>query len=95
MSASTTDGIKILLHPVSDLTAAKPVYTALLGMPPTSDSDYYVGYEAAGQQIGLVVELGSPCVTETEKVAWPSMPVSSVKRCLWQQTTPTWRRQAF
>jgi predicted enzyme related to lactoylglutathione lyase len=54
MSASTTDGIKIVLHPVSDLTAAKPVYTALLGMPPTSDSDYYVGYEAAGQQIGLV-----------------------------------------
>ena len=54
MSASTTDGIKIVLHPVSDLTAAKPVYTALLGMPPTSDSDYYVGYEAAGQHIGLV-----------------------------------------
>jgi len=23
-------------------------------MPPTSDSAYYVGYEAAGQQIGLV-----------------------------------------
>src|SRR6185436_2651222 len=54
MSASTTDGIKIVLHPVSDLTAAKPVYTALLGMPPTADSSYYVGYEAAGQQIGLV-----------------------------------------
>jgi predicted enzyme related to lactoylglutathione lyase len=54
MSASTTEGIKIVLHPVSDLAAAKAVYTALLGMPPTSDSDYYVGYEAAGQQIGLV-----------------------------------------
>ena len=54
MSASTTEGIKIVLHPVSDLAAAKAVYTALLGMPPTSDSEYYVGYEAAGQQIGLV-----------------------------------------
>ena len=54
MSVSTTEGIKIVLHPVSDLAAAKAVYTALLGMPPTSDSDYYVGYEAAGQQIGLV-----------------------------------------
>jgi predicted enzyme related to lactoylglutathione lyase len=54
MTDSSTDGITIVLHPVSDLEAAKPVYTALLGMPPTSDSPYYVGYEAAGQQIGLV-----------------------------------------
>jgi predicted enzyme related to lactoylglutathione lyase len=50
----TTQGIKTVLHPVSDLEAAKAVYTALLGMPPQSDAPYYVGYEAAGQQIGLV-----------------------------------------
>ena len=43
-----------MLHPVSDLERAKPVYTALLGAPPTSDAPFYVGYEAAGQQIGLV-----------------------------------------
>lgn len=49
-----TEGIKTVLHPVTDLSAAKAVYTALLGMEPTSDSPYYVGYEAAGQQIGLV-----------------------------------------
>ena len=54
MSDSTTEGIKTVLHPVSDLAKAKAVYTALLGMPPTTDSEYYVGYEAAGQQIGLV-----------------------------------------
>ena len=54
MSDSSTEGIKTVLHPVSDLGAAKTVYTALLGMPPQHDSDYYVGYEAAGQQIGLV-----------------------------------------
>jgi predicted enzyme related to lactoylglutathione lyase len=51
---STTQGIKTVLHPVSDLTKAKAVYTALLGMEPTADSPYYVGYEAEGQQIGLV-----------------------------------------
>ena len=50
----TTQGIKTVLHPVSDLEASKAVYTALLGMPPTSDAPYYVGYEAEGQQIGLV-----------------------------------------
>jgi predicted enzyme related to lactoylglutathione lyase len=54
MTDSSTEGIQIVLHPVSDLAKAKPVYTALLGMPPQSDTAYYVGYEAAGQQIGLV-----------------------------------------
>jgi predicted enzyme related to lactoylglutathione lyase len=43
-----------VLHPVSDLAKAKAVYIALLGMQPQSDSPYYVGFEAAGQQIGLV-----------------------------------------
>jgi predicted enzyme related to lactoylglutathione lyase len=54
MSDSSTQGIKTVLHPVSDLDAAKAVYTALLGFPPQADSSYYVGYEAEGQQIGLV-----------------------------------------
>ena len=50
----TTQGIKIVLHPVSDLAAAKAVYSALLGVAPQADSAYYVGFEAEGQQIGLV-----------------------------------------
>ena len=54
MTASGTQGIKTVLHPVSDLAAAKPVYTALLGVEPSADADYYVGYEAEGQHIGLV-----------------------------------------
>ena len=54
MTGSSTEGIKTVLHPVSDLAAAKAVYTALLGVPPQSDAPYYVGYEVAGQQIGLV-----------------------------------------
>ena len=54
MTGTPTEGIKTVLHPVTDLEKAKPVYTALLGVEPSSDSPYYVGYEAAGQQIGLV-----------------------------------------
>jgi len=54
MTGSSTEGIKTVLHPVSDLAAAKAVYTALLGMPPQTDSAFYVGYDAEGQQIGLV-----------------------------------------
>jgi predicted enzyme related to lactoylglutathione lyase len=46
--------IKIVLAPVSDLAAAKAVYTALLGQGPQHDADYYVGYDVGGQHIGLV-----------------------------------------
>jgi predicted enzyme related to lactoylglutathione lyase len=54
MTDASNQGIKTVLHPVSDLAAAKPVYAALLGVQPQADSPYYVGFEAAGQHIGLV-----------------------------------------
>ena len=54
MAGSTTQGIRTVLHPVSDLAAAKTMYTALLGIEPQADGPYYVGYTAEGQQIGLV-----------------------------------------
>jgi predicted enzyme related to lactoylglutathione lyase len=54
MSGSSTQGIKTVLHPVTDLTAAKAVYTALLGIQPQADAPYYVGYDVEGQHIGLV-----------------------------------------
>ena len=54
MTGSSTQGIKTMLHPVSDLATAKAVYAALLGVPPQTDGSYYVGFEAEGQHIGLV-----------------------------------------
>jgi predicted enzyme related to lactoylglutathione lyase len=58
MEPETTKGvtmsIKTVLHPVSDLAKAKPVYIALLGVEPSADSSYYVGFDAEGQHIGLV-----------------------------------------
>ena len=54
MEITTTQGIKTVLHPVSDLAKAKEVYAALLGVQPTADSSYYVGFDAEGQHIGLV-----------------------------------------
>jgi len=44
--------IRSLVVPVSDLAAAKPVYTALLGTPHT-DEAYYVGYNVGGFEVGL------------------------------------------
>lgn len=54
MTEGSTYGIRNVLHPVSDLAAAKPVYTALLGIEPQHDAPYYVGYDIAGQHVGLV-----------------------------------------
>ncbi|MGH9068586.1 MAG: VOC family protein [Acidimicrobiales bacterium] len=54
MTSSSTEGIKTVLHPVTDLERAKAVYTALLGQPPQADGPYYVGFDVAGQHIGLV-----------------------------------------
>jgi predicted enzyme related to lactoylglutathione lyase len=49
-----TQGIKTVLHPVSDLAKATAVYTALIGIPPQTDGRFYVGFDAEGQHIGLV-----------------------------------------
>jgi len=54
MSDSPTQGIKTVLHPVSDLERSKAVYTALLGVEPQHDAPYYVGYDVEGQHVGLV-----------------------------------------
>jgi predicted enzyme related to lactoylglutathione lyase len=54
MTESSNQGVQTLLHPVTDLEKAKAVYAALLGIQPQADSPYYVGFEFAGQQIGLV-----------------------------------------
>ncbi len=54
MTDSSTQGIKTVLHPVSDLAKAKAVYAALLGVAPQTDEPYYVGFETGGQHIGLV-----------------------------------------
>ena len=54
MTGSATQGIKTVLHPVSDAAKAKVVYAALLGVPPQNDESYYVGFEAGAQHVGLV-----------------------------------------
>jgi predicted enzyme related to lactoylglutathione lyase len=63
MTGSSTQGVKTILHPVTDLAKAKAVYSALLGIEPQADAPYYVGYEAEGQQIGLVPGGGPDAMT--------------------------------
>ena len=63
MTDSSTEGIKTVLHPVSDLEKSKGVYAALLGVAPQADSTYYVGFDTAGQHIGLVPGGGPQAMT--------------------------------
>jgi predicted enzyme related to lactoylglutathione lyase len=63
MTTSSTQGIKTVLHPVTDLAKAKAVYSALLGVQPVADESYYVGYEAEGQHVGLVPNGGPQGMT--------------------------------
>ena len=48
MSTATT-----LIYPVTDLAAAKNVFTTLLGTQPHTDESYSVGYNVDGQEIAL------------------------------------------
>ena len=53
-----TSGLRTIIVPVSDLTAAKQVYAALLGSEPVMDEPYYVQFHDAGQEIVIPVKNG-------------------------------------
>ncbi|MDX3801876.1 VOC family protein [Streptomyces sp. AK04-3B] len=46
-------GLQTIIYPVKDVARAKALFTALLGVEPFADEPYYVGYKAAGQDVGL------------------------------------------
>ena len=48
-----TSGMKTVIYPVKDLDAAKKLYGKLLGVAPSSDAAYYVGFDVDGLQVGL------------------------------------------
>ncbi|MGH7573230.1 MAG: VOC family protein [Gemmatimonadota bacterium] len=48
-----TEGIKAIIYPVKDLGKAKTLYGELLGMKPSMDEAYYVGFNVDGQDVGL------------------------------------------
>src|SRR5215831_13833879 len=91
MSGSSTQGIKIVLHPETDLETAKAVYAALLGIAPQADSSYYVGFDVEGQHIGLVPSGGPQ--TMTSPVAYWQVPDIEAKlaevAAAWWPPSPT------
>ncbi|OLF15996.1 VOC family protein [Actinophytocola xanthii] len=48
-----TNGIRTTIYPVTDIQAAKALFTTLLGARPAVDEPYYVHFDLGGQEVGL------------------------------------------
>jgi len=46
-------GIKTIIYSAADITRAKALYTKLLGVEPSVENAYYVGFKIGDQDIGL------------------------------------------
>jgi catechol 2,3-dioxygenase-like lactoylglutathione lyase family enzyme len=48
------EGLRTVIYPSPDLEAAKAWWTGFLGLGPYFDEPFYVGYEVAGYELGLL-----------------------------------------
>lgn len=53
-------GLATVVYPVSDLSRAKAWYAKAFGKDPYFDQPFYVGFEIAGYELGLVPDEGRP-----------------------------------
>ncbi len=53
-------GLRTVIHPVEDLDGTKAWWTALLGFGPYFDEPFYVGFEVAGYELGLLPDGADP-----------------------------------
>lgn len=70
-----SSGINTVIYHVTDLGRAKALFGTFLGVEPTTDSPYYVGFELGGQQVGLVPDaqergpVGPVCFRDVPDIA--------------------------
>ncbi len=50
----TLEGLRTVIYPAPDLDAAKAWWSRLLGTQPYFDEPFYVGFEVAGYELGLL-----------------------------------------
>ena len=48
------EGLRTVIYPAPDLDDAKEWWSRLLGIPPYFDEPFYVGFEVAGYELGLL-----------------------------------------
>ena len=51
---TSLQGLRTVIHPVDDLSAAKQWWTDLLGFGPYFDEPFYVGFDVGGYELGLL-----------------------------------------
>ena len=52
--AISLQGLRTVIYPAPDLPAVKAWWTELLGQDPYFDEPFYVGFEVAGYELGLL-----------------------------------------
>lgn len=52
--ATELRGLRTVIYPAPDLAAAKAWWTGFLGFGPYFDEPFYVGFEVAGYELGLL-----------------------------------------
>lgn len=57
-------GLRTCIYKVNDLEKAKAWYSEALGFAPYFDEPFYVGYNVAGYELGLIPEEGNPALNE-------------------------------
>lgn len=60
-------GLRTTIYRVSDMEKAKAWYSSLLGFAPYFDEPFYIGFNVAGYELGLVPEEGA-IKTKSESV---------------------------
>ena len=72
--AVSIQGLRTVIYPAPDLEAAKGWWSSLLGLAPYFDEPFYVGFEVAGYELGLLptapLSEGALTYWGVEDVAW-------------------------
>ena len=63
------EGLRTVIYPASDLTAAKAWYSTLLGQEPYFDQPFYVGFAVGGFELGLLPD-GAAATSDGGPVAY-------------------------
>lgn len=60
-------GLRTVIYPTNDLSAARAWWTDVLGFPPYFDEAFYVGFNVGGDELGLLPDAD---IAEGAQVYW-------------------------
>ena len=92
-------GLRTVIHPVTDLAAATAWWTDLLGFGPYFEEPFYVGFEVAGYELGLLPDAPLPAGADSsggvaDAAAAAADGVARAPTCAWLLFWLCWRSVA-